>query len=286
MTSIVRTRRSSRPVRLLGALAVAMASPSLAEETVVGFDKGASGGWAGPSGSGGATSVVATGGNPAWNMRTVFNDFGITFRNSTNAAFLGDFAADTSVTISIDLRVESIRFFGQDVSRPWLVELRNAALAADGYPWAGVWFKFAQVSAATHGEWTTFAVTFDPRSETLPEGWGGTGAEDPVTFEPTLPPGVTFRDVLEGVDAVAFTTLEPGYFFGFTDHTLRIDNVRVVRTTAEPADLDGDGTVGATDLAIVLAAWGPCAGAPCPADLDGDGQVNAADLALVLAAWS
>lgn len=48
-------------------------------------------------------------------------------------------------------------------------------------------------------------------------------------------------------------------------------------------DLDDDGTVGAADLAGLLAAWGDCR--DCPADLDGDGTVGPADLAGLLAAW-
>ncbi len=48
-------------------------------------------------------------------------------------------------------------------------------------------------------------------------------------------------------------------------------------------DLNGDGVVNAGDLAILLAAWGPCS--DCPADLDGDGVVGAADLAALLANW-
>ncbi|MFM2165052.1 MAG: Dockerin type domain, partial [Planctomycetota bacterium] len=49
-------------------------------------------------------------------------------------------------------------------------------------------------------------------------------------------------------------------------------------------DLNGDGLVNGSDLAILLAAFGPCAG--CAADLDGDGQVTAADLAILINAWS
>ncbi len=49
------------------------------------------------------------------------------------------------------------------------------------------------------------------------------------------------------------------------------------------ADLDGDGTVDASDLAELLGSWGKCAG--CPADLNGDGEVGPFDLALVLGAW-
>jgi hypothetical protein len=49
------------------------------------------------------------------------------------------------------------------------------------------------------------------------------------------------------------------------------------------ADLDGDGAVGAADLAILLGQWGACAG--CAADLDGDGMVGASDLAQLLGDW-
>lgn len=53
-----------------------------------------------------------------------------------------------------------------------------------------------------------------------------------------------------------------------------------------PADLDGDGSVGASDLAILLGSWGPCPPeGDCPADLDSDGQVGASDLAILLGSW-
>ena len=55
--------------------------------------------------------------------------------------------------------------------------------------------------------------------------------------------------------------------------------------TTSPADLDGDGEVGDSDLALLIGAWGPCA-ATCGADLDGDGRVDGADLGLLIAAWS
>ncbi len=53
---------------------------------------------------------------------------------------------------------------------------------------------------------------------------------------------------------------------------------------ASIADLNADGAVDASDLAALLAAWGPCEGA-CPADLDASGAVDAADLAILLADW-
>ncbi len=48
-------------------------------------------------------------------------------------------------------------------------------------------------------------------------------------------------------------------------------------------DFDGDGFVGAADLAELLGAWGPNPGHP--ADFDGDGAITAADLAVLLGAW-
>ena len=50
-----------------------------------------------------------------------------------------------------------------------------------------------------------------------------------------------------------------------------------------PWDLDGTGTVGASDLLALLASWGPCKG--CPADFDGNGIVGASDLLALLANW-
>ena len=62
-----------------------------------------------------------------------------------------------------------------------------------------------------------------------------------------------------------------------------IDAIADVAPLAAPGDLDGDGTIGAADLAALLAAWGS---SDATADLDGDGFVGAADLAALLAAWS
>jgi hypothetical protein len=67
------------------------------------------------------------------------------------------------------------------------------------------------------------------------------------------------------------------------DSTVELDDIVATRLEHE-ADLDGDGAVGAADLAILLSAWGPCLF--CPADVDGSGSVDAADLAALLAGWT
>jgi len=48
-----------------------------------------------------------------------------------------------------------------------------------------------------------------------------------------------------------------------------------------PTDIDGNGETGASDLSLLLAAWGTSGAA----DVDGDGAVGAEDLSLLLAAW-
>ena len=50
-----------------------------------------------------------------------------------------------------------------------------------------------------------------------------------------------------------------------------------------PADLNGDGLVNATDLATLLGQWGATSGV---ADVNGDGIVDAIDLALLMGAWN
>lgn len=77
---------------------------------------------------------------------------------------------------------------------------------------------------------------------------------------------------------VYFTKEDPlAALFG---QTARLTLEYVLLTGSSP-DLDDDGVVGASDLAILLAAWGGTG----PADLDRDGTVGASDLAILLAAW-
>jgi hypothetical protein len=74
------------------------------------------------------------------------------------------------------------------------------------------------------------------------------------------------------------------------DGSMLVANTTAIRRywTEPPCateDLDCDGSIGAADLSLLLAAWGPCGKGSCDADLDGDGDVGASDLSLLLAAW-
>ncbi|MBM4006938.1 MAG: hypothetical protein FJ292_05160 [Planctomycetes bacterium] len=64
----------------------------------------------------------------------------------------------------------------------------------------------------------------------------------------------------------------------------QIRNVQVTLTvtvgTGLQGDLDGDGTVGPGDVAMLLLDFGACGG--CASDLDGNGEVDSGDLALLV----
>ena len=69
----------------------------------------------------------------------------------------------------------------------------------------------------------------------------------------------------------------PGATSGALSLTLSV----TVTASGNPADLDGDGSVGGPDLSILLNQWGGAG----TADLDGDGTVGGGDLAILLNAW-
>lgn len=57
-------------------------------------------------------------------------------------------------------------------------------------------------------------------------------------------------------------------------------------TPGSPADLDGDGSVGTSDLLILLSNWGPCDDCNmCLGDLDNDCAIGTSDLLILLANW-
>lgn len=98
--------------------------------------------------------IDATGGNPGANLHTVFNDFGITFTNDSNATFVFDYTTVGSLRLGHDIKVEAISFFGAPVSRPWLVELRDYDDPEPGFPWTSGCFKFADTACSSSWSWS------------------------------------------------------------------------------------------------------------------------------------
>ena len=112
-----------------------------------------------------------------------------------------------------------------------------------------------------------------------------------VVIEDTLPPNTeSYVDVVSGAN---FYRIRAGRqdptsgnevvsaFAASGDHCS--GSPIIAECDACPADLDGDNDVGASDLSILLGAYGPCIG--CRADLDCDNDVGASDLAILLGAW-
>ena len=98
---------------------------------------------------------------------------------------------------------------------------------------------------------------------------------------PYLTPG-QIRSILE---QTADDLEDPGYDL-FTGYG-RLNAAAAVAATPLPGDLDGDGSVGGSDLTVVLSGWGICEpDAPCPGDINHDGVVDGVDLSIVLGGWT
>lgn len=83
-----------------------------------------------------------------------------------------------------------------------------------------------------------------------------------------------------GLRAIRFVRIDGPASAGMSPE---IDAVADVAPLPPDPDLDGDGLVGSSDLARLLAAWGTV---DPIADLDGSGTVGSADLAVILSNWS
>ncbi len=198
---------------------------SMPREIRADFSDGASR-WKGPSGNGGATFVDPQLGDAAPALHTQFYDFGITFSNK-GTRWLEALKHPGRVEIGLKADTFSIFFFSREVSRTLVLEIRDHHNPPAGYPYTSVWVPLGTLQK-DHPGWHRYAVRIDDtQSVDLPAGWGGDGAYDPVTYEPILPPGRTFANVLANADEIAFTTLEPGWFYDMAQYDVAIDDVFV-----------------------------------------------------------
>ena len=225
------SRTNPRIAGLIAASAF-MATPAHSATTT--FDAGREG-WS----VSGRTNISPTGGNPGAHLDTALVDvFGAEIRNSTNPDFLGDLSRfNAPIRYSVDVRIESIQFDGNEVTRDIGLLLRDSDPSPDEVFPASVYLPLGEISADANGDWTTLSATIDDPTQTdLPSGWIGTGATDD-DLNPVLPLGRSFADVLAGVDEVQFTTFVPGEFFGFTDFAVDVDNpsLTVIPAPATPA---------------------------------------------------
>ncbi len=115
----------------------------------------------------GRTTILPTGGNPGANLGPLVTDvFGIDIRNNTNAAFLGNYSQfwqtngggpGAPLRLSIDTKTNSIDFFGSQISRNLIVELRDYTNPPPNYPYVSVWYNLGTIAASLPG-WRTFSI--------------------------------------------------------------------------------------------------------------------------------
>lgn len=214
---------------LIASGAIALIASAASAQTISSTDfSSGTNGW---GGNGGA-EVQSSGGNDFFRIPGVTDMFWFEFFNDSNPDLLGDYGAKGDLLeFSVDIQTNFISIFGNPVdSRAVIFELRNYDLGDDFYPYASVLFKMGTVSGHAQ-DWTNYSVTFDPNSDELPAGWEPYGAEDDQGNW-TLPEGVSFAELISGVDEVLVHSAELGMFYPFTTFDLMIDNITL---TAVPA---------------------------------------------------
>jgi len=200
-------------------------------DTVITFDHGLEG----FTSTGGFNDILPNGGNDGAYYNSITESFGVEWQTTTNESFLGDYTQYDQVTLSIDVQVDQIQFFGQDATRSLVVELRNSRFAHSFFQYGSVFFELdSNLSAENNADWSTFSVTFDPNSTELPDGWRGYGGSDDADG-PVLPDGATFADVLTNVDQFVFSTLVPVERYPFTNFDIAVDNISISTVPAPSA---------------------------------------------------
>jgi len=207
------------------ASSIAMAGPVT---STVDFSNGAQG-WDGLKNVPGDTWVDASMGRDAPALRSSLDFFGVSFLNSTNQHYLGDYRKLGSVSIGLDVVANSITTGGGQLPRNFVVELRDYDNTPAGKAYTSVWYDLGVIDAANG--WQHLSVTIaDTTASALPAGWGGYGASD----DSGLPPGRTFADVLSSIDEVAFTTIVPGMGFLYGLYDISVDNISFVAAAEVP----------------------------------------------------
>jgi hypothetical protein len=184
----------------------------------------------GPGAFTGNCEFQASGGNPGGQMYVPFMDFwGLTIRTDEGVtnALTGDLTRHGgALEMSIDIQVLQLNnWFGDPMDPnnfPVVFQFVDATDPIVSVYWTGPGMP------GTGNGWTNYVCAIpDPTSTTLPPGWGGTGDEDPVTFEPRLPAGRTYTSVLRNVGEVRVTTMQPGWFYVSSFWEAGWDNVEL-----------------------------------------------------------
>ncbi len=197
-----------------------------------------------------------------------------------NTAVTGDLTryGTHGLRISVDVRTFQLNnFFFEPMNPHWFPLTLELTDYTDNGP-VSVYLTAHTMPAIEDG-WTRISYDIpDPTQAALPAGWGGTGAEDPTTFAPILPPDRTYTSVLQNVDRLSISTFQPGFFYSANFWEAGFDNLRieVIGDTFACNDFNQDGSVDPDDLGDFI----NCYFLPgCDrADFNHDDNVNPDDL--------
>lgn len=103
--------------------------------------------------------------------------------------------------------------------------------------------------------------------------------------DPIVDTRQTFVSGLSGAEGATFDPVTGDFLFSTFGGGNRVIIVRGF-DGPERSDINQDGVVNGTDLALLLADWNTCQeDEPCPADINGDCEINGTDLAILLSNW-
>jgi hypothetical protein len=230
----------------------------------------------------GVVTLVPAGGNPGQYLVLPYGDFfGVVLRfEEAGGALLGDLTRHGGpLMIALDIQVFQLNnFFGDPMDPgnfPFVLEFVDYPDPGSTEPTVSVYYTGPGLPKQGQG-WVRYEYEVpDPTQTALPPGWGGTGAEDPVTYMPILPPNRTYRDVLENVDEMRLTTFVPGYLYAASFWEIGFDNVTAhVESQGCYADCDQSGGLDLFDFLCFTNAFN--SGDPY-ADCDGSGGLDLFD---------
>ncbi|MBX3354439.1 MAG: hypothetical protein KF724_01930 [Phycisphaeraceae bacterium] len=213
-----------------------------------------------------------SGGNPGWYLHTAGLDtFAPQLRTNGASVFTGNYRADRMKRLGVDLNTFAVDFSAAGRPLALILMSNNNTPANLNDDW-GAFVLGPNIPVPGEG-WKSydFTVPYWVTGAAMPAGWTG------IQFGPGAPVP-NWDALITKVDRVIFFYGNPEFFFIFQMWTVGADNIRFERRIA---DLDSNGQVDGTDLALLLGQWG----ASGSADLNGDGTVDGADLALLLGDW-
>jgi len=137
--------------------------------------------------------------------------WGIEIENFVHKKFVGNYFTKNAIQVGMDIRVDSIKFNGVEVSRSLILQLEDDA-------GIGAYFIGKDLFASKGFQTMMFDI---PLQEDFPAGWKGYDLKNGLDF----PSDRTYGSVLRNVQRISFTTFQPGFAYGFTLFDIRVDNV-------------------------------------------------------------